>query len=99
MPTFKAFASFFIRFKMEEQLTGRSFEISLDSFFCKRCIFFKDFLSQGSDSTAVFENIDERFVPTTRKMNNLVNGRDRFLDFGHDLVTEACQVEIYRFFV
>ena len=42
---------------------------------------FRLFFSQGSDSVAVFEDIDKRFFATDRKMNKLELGRDGFFIF------------------
>ena len=41
--------------------------------------------------------MNERFFATDRKMNYLVNDRDRFFDFDHGHVAEAGEVENYRF--
>ena len=55
---------------MKGDIKRRAFEISSGSFLI--------IFSQVSYSVAVFEDINERFFATNRKMNNLELGRDGF---------------------
>ena len=65
----------FFRAKQIESLICTTIRSSSGSFS------FRLFFSQGSDSVAVFEDIDKRFFATDREMNNLELSRDGFFNF------------------
>ena len=73
---------FFIRSEKNSHLTlWFSNLIRILLFFILGSFSFRLFFSQGSDSVAVFEDIDKRFFATDRKMNKLELGRDGFFNF------------------